>query len=93
MSERDELAAILATDDAADAILASGYREQGAVDVEWAIFRRSDGENGTPVENLRYSTKAGAQESINTGYNAPEFWEPRWRVVGKWTTNPYRSQA
>lgn len=54
-------------------------------DVEWTVFRASDGPNGSPAENLRYSTKAGAQESIDTRYGTPELWEPRSRVVGEWT--------
>lgn len=54
-------------------------------DVEWTVFRESDGTNGSPAENLRYSTKAGAQESIDTRYGTPELWEPRRRIVGEWT--------
>ena len=53
-------------------------------DIEWTVFRTSDGENGSPAENLRYSTKAGAQESIDTRYGTPELWEPRQRIVGEW---------
>lgn len=53
-------------------------------DVEWTVFRASDGENGSPAENLRYSTKAGAQESIDSRYSTPDLWEPRSRVVGEW---------
>lgn len=53
-------------------------------DVEWTVFRASDGENGSPAENLRYSTKAGAQESIDSRYSTPELWEPRQRIVGAW---------
>lgn len=93
MSERDELAEII--DDrwhgygynpqgAADAILAAGYRKLNG-DVEWTVFRASDGPNGSPAENLRYSTKAGAQESIDTRYGTPELWETRHRIVGEWT--------
>lgn len=54
-------------------------------EVEWTVFRASDGPNGSPAENLRYSTKAGAQESINSRYSTPELWEPRHRIVGAWT--------
>lgn len=54
-------------------------------EVEWTVFRASDGPNGSPAENLRYSTKAGAQESIDTRYGTPELWEPRSRVVGEWS--------
>lgn len=52
--------------------------------MEYAIFRRSDGENGVPVENLRYTTRAGAQEWLDLGYSNPEFWEVRGRAVGEW---------
>lgn len=61
---------------------AAPYMQTG--DVEWTVFRASDGENGSPAENLRYSTKAGAQESIDTRYGTPELWEPRRRIVGEW---------
>lgn len=62
---------------------AAPYMQAG--DVEWTVFRASDGENGSPAENVRYSTKAGAQESIDSRYGTPELWEPRSRIVGEWT--------
>lgn len=93
---RDELTDIIASnrneyaDKTADRILAAGYRKVAVPhvlrgDVEWTVFRASDGPNGSPAENLRYSTKAGAQESIDTRYGTPELWEPRRRFVGEWT--------
>jgi hypothetical protein len=56
-------------------------------EMEWAVFRASDGEDGTPVEGFRYPSREAAQKSINSGYTQPQFWEPRWRVVGKWTAD------
>lgn len=61
---------------------AEPYMQTG--EVEWTVFRATDGPNGSPAENLRYSTKAGAQESIDSRYSTPELWEPRSRVVGEW---------
>jgi hypothetical protein len=68
---------------AAASLMAAPHILEG--EVEWTVFRASDGPSGSPAENLRYSTKAGAQESINTRYGTPELWEPRSRIVGEWT--------
>ena len=53
--------------------------------VEWGVFRASDAEEGTPIENLRYRSREAAQRSIDEGYVQPEFWEVRRRVVGEWS--------
>lgn len=52
--------------------------------VEWAIFRASDGQDGTPMESLRYTSREAAQKWINDGFRQPEFWEVRGRAVGTW---------
>lgn len=66
-------------------ILESAAQHMG--EMEWAVFRASDGEDGTPVEGFRYPSREAAQKSINSGYTQPQFWEPRGRVVGKWTAD------
>lgn len=71
--------------DAIRQILEAAAPHMLAGEVEWTVFRAIDGPNGSPAENLRYSTKAGAQESINSRYSTPELWEPRSRVVGEWS--------
>lgn len=52
--------------------------------VEWAIFRASDGHEGTPVEAFRWPSRESAQHFIENGYTQPELWEPRGRIVGEW---------
>jgi len=53
--------------------------------MEWAVFRASDGPDGTPVENYRYKSREAVLAVINAGYTQPEYWEPRGREVGEWT--------
>lgn len=52
--------------------------------MEWGIFRATDDDTATPVENRRYRSREIAERQIRHDFADPKYWAVRGRYIGEW---------
>jgi len=52
--------------------------------MEWGIFRATDDDTATPIENRRYRSREIAERQIRHDFADPKYWVVRGRSVGEW---------